>query len=654
MIRSHRSGRLRILASALSATLIAGGATILAAAPAHAEPVTVTDPASGVSITLSSDQILPGERIQISGTGFVPTQGSSGDPLVAVRPYDFDDGPAWTIGGQDAYFPVDNTVPPGSEAKYWFVTDHTTTSFEGWIQAPAGLTKAGPTGTGKHWLRILSGAYFTTTGDRLTDPITFEVPFTVVGKLETGMTGPTGTYQAGTRFRPGASVTLSGRGYTPNAALTVTLDGAVLPSTITTTADGAIPSTARVNMPTPLSVGAHTLTAATGAISNSVTITGAPVPTAVVPTTTIRSGGTIAYDLAGYLGVAGAPQKIAVVVDEQVLRCITASATGSASGAIAIPETADPTESVRFNVGTSCVLPPAAVINDLPISTSPHTLTISADAPELTVDGEAAPGGQFSLAGSGFDAGSSVAITVGTTAAGTLTANGSGEISGNVPAPATSGEVRVVAIGGSKAAATLATVTPKTVSEVSLSAPKPLAYGAKRTTTVALEVAGSPASGPVEVTQGSWSKTVDVTAGGTEVALPRDARVGEHTVTATYAGTTTIADATASQTFQVTKAAANASLKLAKGKVKRSARAAATIKVSIKGAPASLHATGKVTVYDGKKKLSTYQLKAKHKGVLKVKLPKIKKKGSHKLKAEYAGNADVGAKTSKPVTLKVV
>lgn len=564
MIRTHRRGRLRALVSALAATLMAGSIAALAAAPAHAEPVTITDPVSGVSITLSSDRIAPGERIQISGTGFVPTSGSSGDPLVAVRPYDYDEGPAWTIGGPDAYFPANTSVPPGSEAKHWFVTDHTTTSFEGWIQAPTNLTKAGPLGNGQHWLRILSGAFFTTTGDRLTDPITFRVPFTVADKLETGLTSPTGVYQQGTYFRPNASITLRGRGYTPNAAVTVSLDGTALASSITADADGGLPNSARVTLPADLSTGQHTLRVATGAVSNTLTITGTKTPTAAVPTTTIRSGGTIAYDLDDYIGVGGKPQKVAVVVDEQVIKCVTVGADGSAVGAVAMPATDAATQGVRFNVGLSCLLPsnPSAVIDDMPISTAPHTLTVSADAPRLGVTGSPHPGGRLALSGSGFDAGSSVAITVGTTPAGTLTANSSGEISGNVTAPATAGEHRVLATGGSKTAAALATV--------------------------------------------------------------------------------------------VAKAPAKVALKLAKGKVKRTARASATIKVSVKGAPASLIATGKVSIYDGKKKLATYQLKAKHKGVLTVKLPKIKKKGNHKLQARYAGDANVSATTSKSVTLKVV
>ena len=86
--------------------------------------------------------------------------------------------------------------------------------------------------------------------------------------------------------------------------------------------------------------------------------------------------------------------------------------------------------------------------------------------------------------------------------------------------------------------------------------------------------------------------------------------------------------------------------------MKRTKRVTATVKVALSGAP-QVNATGKIRIYDGKKRLGTYTLKAGHRGVLKVKLPKIKKKGTHKLKAVYAGGSNVSGKTSTTVKLKV-
>ncbi len=215
-MKSATTGLRTLVTATLTLALSLLGA--LLAPRAHAAPVTVTDPVSGASITLSSAEIAAGERIEVTGKGFVAKQGSTGEVLVAVRPYDLDSGPAWTIGGEDAYLPADPNVPPASEARHWFITDHTDNgSFKGWIQAPATLTKAGPLGTGDHWLRILSGAFFTTTGDRLTDPITFKVPLTVADRVTTGLTSPTNVFQAGSHFRPGAQVSLAGRGFSADA-----------------------------------------------------------------------------------------------------------------------------------------------------------------------------------------------------------------------------------------------------------------------------------------------------------------------------------------------------------------------------------------------------------------------------------------------------
>ncbi len=566
----------RVIAVLIAGLMVASG-LVLSTQPAHAA-VTVTDPNSGASITLSKNRIEPGERIEISGRGFTPVQGSSGEPLVAVRPYDFDEGPAWTTGGRDAYRPANPSQPPGSEAKYWFITHHDQDgSFEGWLQAPASLTPAGPLGNGQHWLRILSGAFFTTTGDRLTDPITFQVPFTVASDsatLNTGLTSPTGVFQAGTTFRPGAQLTVRGDGFTPGAQLAATLDGKALTSDITADGNGALPAQARVTLPSDVTVGSHTLRLATGTLAAQVSLKVTATPTVTLLTPHVQPGGTIRFNLTGYIGVGGAPQKVAVVVNEKVLACIQAGSDGSATGSAKLPAELTGTDVVGFNVGLSCVLPPAGVINDQPISRITRDVTVDAEAPQ----------------------------------------------------PRT---------------ATLAVTAPKTVR-----------YGAARTSTVTLKIDGAAASGEVEVAQGSWTKTVAVGTKGTKVTLPVDASVGSQKVTAHFAGDANTAAATASKTFKVTKASSSASLKLSASKIKRSKRANATVKVGISGA-SKLAATGTVRIYDGKKRLGTYTLKASDKGKLTVKLPKISKKGTHKLKAVYAGNSNVSGKTSKTVKLKV-
>lgn len=634
-----------VAAIAGTALLFAG---LVATAPsADAAPVTVTDPGSGATITLSSDEISPGERIEISGTGFIAKQGSTGDPLVAVRPYDFDAGPAWTIGGEDDYDPVAGNNPTAaSEAKYWFVTHHETGSFEGWIQAPSGLTEAGPLGNGDHWLRILSGAFFTSTGDRLTDPITFKVPFTVVDKVTLGLTSPTSIFQAGTTFRPGAAVTVRGRSFTPNTVVSVSLDGNPLISSITTEADGALPASARVTLPSDVSVGNHTLRVATGDVAVTVQIKVTSTPTTTVLTERVRPGGTLAFDLTGYIGVGGKPQKVAVVVNEQVLACIEADSNGAAREVAKLPDSVSDSVVVGFNVGTSCQLPPSP-INDQPISRVAPTVTVSDTAPTITA--KAGSADQLVLSGTGFTPNATVAITAGSTNLGTLSANATGAVQGTVPAPTASGAQRILASDGANSAA-----IKISFAQLTLSAPSPLTYGAARTTTVGLKVGGQASSGKVTLSQGKWSTTISVPASGViKVALPRDAAVGKHTVTAQIGTTDALIGADASRAFTVSKAASSASLKVSPTKVKKSKRATATVRVTISGAP-QIAATGKVTIYDGSKKLGSTTLKASHQGTWKAKLPKIKKKGTHKLKVSYVGNANIKAKTSGIVKLKVV
>ena len=568
---------LRRVVAVLIAGLLAASGLVLSSQPAQAA-VTVTDPVSGASITLSTNRIAAGERIEISGRGFTPVQGSTGEPLVAVRPYDFDAGPAWTVGGRDAYRPPNPSQPPGSEAAYWFVTHHADGgSFEGWLQAPAELTPSGPLGNGQHWLRILSGAFFTTTGDRVTDPITFQVPFTVASNAaaaSTGLTSPTGIFQAGTTFRPGAQVTVRGDGFTPGETVTATLDGSPLTAGITAGTDGALPPTARITLPSDVALGSRTLRLSTGSVGAEVTLRITAQPSATLRTERVRPGGAFGFDLAGYIGVGGAPQKVAVVVNEQVLACVQTGSTGAASGTATLPAELTGTVVIGFNVGLSCVLPPAGVINDQPISRITRSLTVDADS----------------------------------------------------PAPRTSA--------------------------LTLTAPKSPRYGSARTATVALRIAGAPAAGTVEVSQGSWTTTVAVGTAGTRVTLPADAAVGRHTLTARFAGDADTAAATASARFTVTKASSSASLKLSASKVKRGKRVDATVKVSISGAT-KVYATGTVRIYDGKKRLGSYALKSSHRGTLKVKLPAFTKRGTHKIKAVFAGNSNASGKTTKTVSVRV-
>jgi len=81
-------------------------------------------------------------------------------------------------------------------------------------------------------------------------------------------------------------------------------------------------------------------------------------------------------------------------------------------------------------------------------------------------------------------------------------------------------------------------------------------------------------------------------------------------------------------------------------KVKKSKRATLTVKVSAGYTPVGL-----VYAYDGKRRIASARLYASNRGVVKIKLPKLKK-GTHKIKVVYGGSAQNAASTSAVKTVK--
>ncbi|MTB88154.1 S8 family serine peptidase [Aeromicrobium senzhongii] len=80
-------------------------------------------------------------------------------------------------------------------------------------------------------------------------------------------------------------------------------------------------------------------------------------------------------------------------------------------------------------------------------------------------------------------------------------------------------------------------------------------------------------------------------------------------------------------------------------KVKRTKRVPVTVRIAARG----VRPTGTVRVYDGRKRLATRKLQAKHGGSLRITLPKLKK-GKHRIRVVYSGSATVrSAATSKVV-----
>lgn len=474
--------RAAVRASALAVLL-------LLPAAAHAAPVTVTDPAgSGATATLSSAEVYPGQRVAISGTGFIGANpgGAGGVPLVAIKPYDIDTD--WASGGRSSY------AGPTSDAKIWFAPDSavpgslgTPGEWDGYIDIPTSLTDAGilPDAAGSHWFRVLSGVF--STGDNVTGPITFKLPFKVVDRVRLGLTGSDGTFQAGRTFRPLAQVTPKGLNFPASKPITATLDGATLAANSVTTvppagpglpptqqfgpavtsADGTFPASTRLTIPAGTAPGTHQLTVsvtpdAGPAQSATYPVTVAPAATATLVTPAARPGGRIAFSLAGVVGVSGKGQKVAVVVNEAVLACVNVPDSGSITASALLPATlAAGPATVAFNTGTAC-RGQVGPYDDLPQARIPTALTVSATAPTVSVVPPPPAAPAAAIAGEGFPAGSTVSASVDGSPAGlTVTASGSGTFAARLPlsdglAP---GEHLATFSGGGATAVTLVTVT---------------------------------------------------------------------------------------------------------------------------------------------------------------------------------------------------
>ncbi|MCL3837657.1 S8 family serine peptidase [Aeromicrobium duanguangcaii] len=83
-------------------------------------------------------------------------------------------------------------------------------------------------------------------------------------------------------------------------------------------------------------------------------------------------------------------------------------------------------------------------------------------------------------------------------------------------------------------------------------------------------------------------------------------------------------------------------------KFRRTKRAPLTVRIAAPG----VRPTGTVRIYDGRKRITTRKLQAKHGGTLRVTLPKLKK-GKHRLRVVYSGSATVrSAAASKVVRVR--
>lgn len=163
-------------------------------------------------------------------------------------------------------------------------------------------------------------------------------------------------------------------------------------------------------------------------------------------------------------------------------------------------------------------------------------------------------------------------------------------------------------------------------------------YGA--TTTATVSVAADPkATGTVSVEVAGKTVTGTLAGGTATLTLPASVPVGTHLVTATYAGSTTVASSAATATLKVTRAAPSVAVSLAKAKLKAGQKG--TVKIAL-GAPAT------VLVYDGDTVLKSLSVGSKKS----VKLPKLGA-GKHKIRVYVVAGEQYAAAWSRTLTLTV-
>lgn len=163
-------------------------------------------------------------------------------------------------------------------------------------------------------------------------------------------------------------------------------------------------------------------------------------------------------------------------------------------------------------------------------------------------------------------------------------------------------------------------------------------YGRPTTATVA--VAADPAAtGTVSVEVAGRTATGTLAGGTATVTLPADVPVGTHLVTASYAGSTTVAPSAATATIKVTRAAPTASVALVRKKVKATQKGVLKVRLST---PAT------VLVYDGATVLRRAQIGTSGS----VPLPRLSV-GKHRLRVYVVAGEQYAAAWSNTVTLQV-
>ncbi|MBN9613869.1 MAG: Ig-like domain repeat protein, partial [Actinobacteria bacterium] len=187
--------------------------------------------------------------------------------------------------------------------------------------------------------------------------------------------------------------------------------------------------------------------------------------------------------------------------------------------------------------------------------------------------------------------------------------------------------------------------------ELSLS-PKAPKYNGAATATVSVRssATGAAAAGRVTVSVDGRRYEAALKNGTAAIPLSRAVHAGSRVVRASYASSDPqrFSDSTGSMRFTVTKVEPKVAVRLSKKRIAAGSRSTAAVRVSLPGVLGAT-ATGKVAVYDGKKRIGSAVLK---RGKVAIKLPKLRP-GSHRIVAKIGATSDQAAASSMSVRIRV-
>jgi len=177
-------------------------------------------------------------------------------------------------------------------------------------------------------------------------------------------------------------------------------------------------------------------------------------------------------------------------------------------------------------------------------------------------------------------------------------------------------------------------------------------YNTALTATVTMRGSGSAMipTGQVTLAIDGRSYRAALVNGTARIPLTRAIAAGTRTATVAYTSSDTgiFKSSTGTARLTVGKAKPKAAVKLSKSRIRAGARATATVSVSVPGSLGA-KASGKVSIYDGKKRIATATVKN---GRAKIKLPALKR-GTHRITAKLRTTSDLAATSSRSVKLRV-